>query len=154
MNQKTKRDLIYRWLAVIAWMIIIYILSDQPASISDELSVGILDRVFSIFGIDIYLDQDLLQFFNYIIRKSAHFVTFFTLGILLCHAIIKKAIVKEYLIVVGIAFLYAVFDEVHQLFVVGRSGQISDVFIDVAGVLLAVLIYYFYDSKVRQRNQK
>lgn len=135
-------------------MVIIYILSDQPASISDELSVGIIDRVFSIFGINISLNQDLLQLFNYIIRKSAHFVTFFTLGILLCHAIIKKAIVKEYLIVVGIAFLYAVFDEVHQLFVVGRSGQISDVVIDFAGVLLAVLIYYLYDSKVKQHNQK
>ncbi len=146
--------MIYRWLAVIVWMVIIYILSDQPASISDELSVGIIDRVFSIFGINISLNQDLLQLFNYIIRKSAHFVTFFTLGILLCHAIIKKAIVKEYLIVVGIAFLYAVFDEVHQLFVVGRSGQISDVVIDFAGVLLAVLIYYLYDSKVKQHNQK
>lgn len=154
MNQNKKRNLIYRWLAVIVWMVIIYILSDQPASISDELSVGIIDRVFSIFGINISLNQDLLQLFNYIIRKSAHFVTFFTLGILLCHAIIKKAIVKEYLIVVGIAFLYAVFDEVHQLFVVGRSGQISDVVIDFAGVLLAVLIYYLYDSKVRQCNQK
>ncbi len=154
MNQNKKRNLIYRWLAVIVWMVIIYILSDQPASISDELSVGIIDRVFSIFGINISLNQDLLQLFNYIIRKSAHFVTFFTLGILLCHAIIKKAIVKEYLIVVGIAFLYAVFDEVHQLFVVGRSGQISDVVIDFAGVLLAVLIYYLYDSKVKQHNQK
>ncbi|HJA34824.1 MAG TPA: VanZ family protein [Candidatus Mediterraneibacter merdigallinarum] len=38
------------------------------------------------------------------------------------------------------AALYAATDEVHQLFVPGRSGQISDVILDSAGALAGVLV--------------
>ena len=33
---------------------------------------------------------------------------------------------------------YATLDEIHQLFVDGRSGQITDVFIDSIGILLGI----------------
>jgi VanZ family protein len=38
---------------------------------------------------------------------------------------------------VGIAFAYAVSDEIHQTFVEGRSGSPRDVAIDSAGIALA-----------------
>jgi VanZ family protein len=33
-------------------------------------------------------------------------------------------------------------DEFHQLFIVGRSGQIKDVFIDTFGAIFVVFIIY------------
>ena len=36
--------------------------------------------------------------------------------------------------------LYAITDEIHQLFVPGRSGMIKDVFIDSLGIITGVII--------------
>ena len=36
--------------------------------------------------------------------------------------------------------LYAASDEIHQLFVPGRSGQLRDVFLDSAGVAAGILL--------------
>ena len=54
----------------------------------------------------------------------------------------------------GTGILYAASDEFHQLFVPGRSGQITDVLIDsgglLAGILLVVLIKSFYIKQSRR----
>jgi VanZ family protein len=41
---------------------------------------------------------------------------------------------------VALAFLYAMTDEFHQLFVAGRAGRFIDVCIDTAGAVIGVLI--------------
>jgi VanZ family protein len=49
---------------------------------------------------------------------------------------------------------YAVFDELHQIFIPGRSCQIKDMLIDSSGVLLAVLLCSVWVSmKVRGRKR-
>jgi VanZ family protein len=48
---------------------------------------------------------------------------------------------KDVLLTVGIAFVYAISDEIHQLFVPGRFSSIKDVLVDLMGILLAILIY-------------
>ena len=50
---------------------------------------------------------------------------------------------RELLIPWGIAALYAVTDEFHQLFVPGRSGQFSDVVLDSAGALAGLLYWHW-----------
>ena len=50
---------------------------------------------------------------------------------------------------------YAGTDEFHQLFVEGRSGQLSDVFVDGAGVLVGMTVFYFLVKilvKIRRRR--
>ena len=42
---------------------------------------------------------------------------------------------------VGATAVYAATDEIHQLFVAGRSGRFSDVCIDSAGALAGVLVF-------------
>jgi len=37
--------------------------------------------------------------------------------------------------------LYAISDETHQIFVPGRSAQISDVLIDSVGAIVGILMY-------------
>lgn len=43
----------------------------------------------------------------------------------------------------AIALLYSFSDELHQLFVPGREGKISDVGFDLVGIFLAGLIAWF-----------
>jgi VanZ family protein len=40
------------------------------------------------------------------------------------------------------SFFYAVLDEVHQVFVPGRSASLGDVFLDSVGIAFAFLIYF------------
>ena len=43
---------------------------------------------------------------------------------------------RQWLLTQIVRSLYAARDEIHQLFVLGRAGRISDVMIDSAGVLI------------------
>ena len=74
---------------------------------------------------------------TYFVRKSAHFVVFAVLGFLTCAALWSCDVsVKRALILAAvIGALYAVSDEVHQVFVPGRAGMIRDVILDTCGVV-------------------
>jgi len=45
--------------------------------------------------------------------------------------------------------IYAITDEVHQLFISGRSGRVEDVIIDSIGVLTGVTVYLFLKQVVK-----
>ena len=52
-----------------------------------------------------------------------------------------------------ICILYACSDEIHQLLVPGRSGEIRDIIIDGSGSSIMILMYYFYLKLfVKKRN--
>ena len=40
----------------------------------------------------------------------------------------------------GLTILYGISDEIHQLFVLGRVGQIADVLFDTSGALAMILL--------------
>jgi len=77
-----------------------------------------------------------------IIRKLAHFSIYTLVGLLLMALVstYKLTLRKRIIISLIIGFLYACSDEIHQLFVSGRSGEIRDVLIDTSGVLVGILI--------------
>ena len=78
------------------------------------------------------------------VRKTAHFSVYTCLGALiysLCRTFEGKNW-KKVLISIGLAFLYACSDEVHQVFVSGRSGEIRDVCIDSLGAGFGVCIVW------------
>lgn len=79
---------------------------------------------------------------DHIIRKSAHAIEYAVLGLLIAGAYIdnRMKLRRQILFPWSIGFLYAITDEMHQLYVPGRSGQVSDVLLDSAGVLLGVMI--------------
>ena len=47
-----------------------------------------------------------------------------------------------------IGILYAITDEIHQLFVPGRSGRILDIGIDSLGVITGIFIYKLLEKLV------
>ncbi len=131
------------WIAVIFWMALIFYLSHQPAAISNELSSGItemivntLDKLASQFQFNI---EDL----HHIVRKNAHFFAYLTLGILVLNGLRRSGVnAKQGAgIALLICILYAITDEVHQLYIPGRLGEVRDVLIDSAGASIGIIIY-------------
>ncbi len=76
--------------------------------------------------------------------KIYHIGIYALLALFLSLAIIRKKINNKSLIIIAIlmAVAYAITDEIHQFFVLGRHCSIRDVFIDTTGVLMAIVFYY------------
>lgn len=151
------------WIAVFSWMAVIFYLSHQPGSASSQLSSGIVAALLELIeGIAPQLTIDIESFHTFI-RKNAHFFAYFLLGLLSLNAWRSSGYrgVKRLIFGFGLSVLFAVTDEVHQLFIEGRSGEVRDVLIDSAGVGLSVVIYtlignllVFQKEKTIKRNFK
>lgn len=83
-----------------------------------------------------WIDTDILSF---LIRKAAHFFIYALLGIS-AYMTLHSANIKRPQWSLVICILYACSDELHQLAVSGRSGQLSDVFLDSIGALCGILV--------------
>ncbi|MBR6689438.1 MAG: VanZ family protein [Clostridia bacterium] len=131
---------------VLAWMITVFMLSHQIAEESSKTSSNFITVIIKLFNKDIEQEQleTMILKVEMIVRKLAHFVLYTLGGMLITIMFINF---KEYITKTKIAsFLlgatYAITDEIHQLFIPGRSGEIRDVLIDSTGVLLGVFIIY------------
>ena len=147
--EKMKDKHILRFLPMIVWMVIIFYLSAQPAEQSSELSTGIMHVLLKFMENIVVIDEG---FFHHIIRKGAHLSAYLLLGILTMfafeHRINRNIVQMAVSLLIGV--LYAASDEVHQLFVPGRSGEIRDVGIDAMGVLLGLLIYVLLQKLIHK----
>lgn len=124
------------WALVIGCMALIFSFSAQPADNSMNLSDGLLHSILRFLHID--LSEEIITFLRVFIRKVAHFSIYALLGFLaylLFEAGYEFKIKKAMVSTVGLCALYAITDEVHQLFVPGRSCMIRDVLIDTAGAV-------------------
>lgn len=107
------------WLAVIAWLAVIYFFSAQPN-----------------------LKSTLEPFWDHIFRKIAHMAEFFILAYFLFKAYqshglsIPKSLIFSFIITLA----YAGFDEWHQSNVAGRVASMTDVSIDSIGILFFVFL--------------
>ena len=80
------------------------------------------------------------------VRKSAHFTIYLLLGLIFISLLKEYNIIDKRSIIYTVIFvlLYACTDEVHQLFVSGRSGEVLDVLIDTTGGFIGTMIYKLY----------
>ena len=79
---------------------------------------------------------------EHIIRKLAHFTEFTALGILLSiDTVLFLKNMKQYVwIPLFIGLLVALIDETIQLFPIGRSSSVKDVWIDFSGVIFGTIL--------------
>lgn len=73
-----------------------------------------------------------------LVRKIAHMTEYFILGIIL--VLLGRAYQWKSLKIVLLCLLFALLDEIHQLWIPGRAGSILDVGIDMLGSGLSILI--------------
>jgi len=110
------------WSGVFGWAVFIFVLSCIP-------------------GLGIPYDCDL------VLRKLAHMTEYFILTFLLYRTFGKMFNVNAYHLLfcsMGVACLYAMSDEFHQIFVRTRKGCVYDVMIDVIGILCFYLVARVY----------
>jgi VanZ family protein len=147
-NKKQIRILV-SWTAVLCLFILIFTLSSQPAAQSDGLSKKVTKMMIKTVeriapsGVGDQSVDDLVEKFNHIVRKNAHFFAYLVLGTLMVNLLRRVGIkgFKVFFLALAICILYAISDEVHQLFVPGRGAQVKDVLIDSAGAMVGVGLY-------------
>ncbi len=128
-------------LLVILWMIFIFVMSSFDATSSSNQSNFIVDIITSIINIK---DIGLLSL---IIRKLAHFIEYFILGILVINFITRYD--KKIIIAILLCIIYATSDEIHQIFIPGRSCQIIDIMIDSLGSIMGIYLYKLITKKCK-----
>jgi|GEM_PF-438967 len=127
-----------RWFGLLAlvWLGVMFWFSSQPSSESSQLSGGVLqwlaDQTDGFIPRSVFLDP-LAQT---IIRKTAHFANYLILGVLVTLSGGRRKPLR--LLILGL--LAAVFDETHQVFVPGRSGELRDVLLDLAGFAVGLVL--------------
>lgn len=134
---------------VIIWMITIFYFSHQEGTGSSNTSKKISIAIVNILDIKNEMPkeqkQEIVKAIEPIIRKLAHYTLYMLGGILIINCInayIKKdSEIVKYSAIIGV--LYAISDEIHQLFVSGRSGKIADVIIDSIGIFTGITVYLF-----------
>ncbi len=191
------KNKLIRYLPSLFWMGVIFYLSHQPATDSAATSRGILLYLFDLLPIPAEYEG----VFHIIIRKSAHFIAYLILAVLIyfayrgkgtivfiysmffiiillsiiesdmsLHSMIRKSIhffvyamlsVLVYLAYQGrravlftlsVCLLYAISDEIHQLFIPGRSGEIRDVLIDFSGAIFGIILVKLF-MKIKSRRE-
>lgn len=136
-------------LLVILWMIIVFSFSAESSGESEYTSDSFTKFIFK--G---NITDDNVEKLSFIIRKIAHF-TLYALGgicICICALLNFKANKRVYFISYIIGTAYAITDEIHQLFISGRSCELRDVIIDSSGIFVGVMLiksfkYFFYKIK-------
>ena len=127
-------------------------LSHQSASISSGQSGVFVEQLRHITP---SVDQQLLTF---LVRKSAHIFAYFVLGILTFNALWRVDLSKfkfnsPAVLSIIVCALYAASDEFHQLFIIGRSGELRDIMIDSCAAMVGVFIISIF-VRILQKSKK
>ena len=122
--RKRRREIVTRWLPLGIWVTIIFVFSQLPGSEASVVADSFDYRFMSpavAYHIGVYLVLSVM-----IWRLASHCWPY--------------ARVLLYLIVSSASIAYGVSDELHQMFVPGRSFQISDIVFNSVGVLIGTIM--------------
>ena len=145
MSEKNKS--VVWFIITIVWMTVIFCFSAQPADVSTDTSlhVGIAIGHMIVPGFSEMPKEEQIDYAKKIefpVRKMAHATESAILGCLLTNLCQSLSMKKAYMWSWLMGSAYAATDEFHQLFVPGRSGQITDVMLDSVGCLTGCLLIY------------
>lgn len=146
MNNTAKLFLRYLfWTLCVALMVYIFMHSSKNAVESSSISASFTSEFLSFFSkkfreMSVVEQQVIVRGLSHFVRKLAHFTVYFCLGATSFSAICTYDL-KRYTKIISafmISACYAVSDEVHQTFVDGRAGRVSDVLLDSAGAVCGI----------------
>ena len=148
-NQR-KKWRILAFLPMLCMMLIIWGFSANSGDVSANQSEGIVNRLIMsaehISGQPLSEEERSLweERIHTPIRKLAHMTEYmiFTLTVAFPLMLYCKDKKKIKWITFIYCTLYACLDEIHQLFVPERSGQITDVFVDAIGIGIGVFLFH------------
>ncbi len=124
---KSLKSFLYLWLPPLAWMSLIFFLSNIPKLEATSEPTG-----------------------NFLTRKAAHLFVFAVLFILIFRAFRYQR--DKLVLAFTLTVLYAISDEIHQTFVPLREGKAEDIVVDAIGALLGYL--FLKVPKPRLKGEK
>ncbi len=133
-------------IVLIAVMIIIFVLSAQNGEESSSTSGFFTKLIASIIG---------QQANEGLIRTLAHFCEFAGLGFLMCNFLFALKDKLKPLLSILFSVLYAISDEIHQIFVPERACQLSDLAVDSCGIVTGIAVFCVFNIiviKIRHRK--
>lgn len=128
---------------------IIFLFSNQKGTSSSGMSGNLVSFVLNITenitGIDCAYSIPVITL---IVRKLAHFLIYFILGLLWISLLSEYNITINKIIIYSLLFclLYACTDEIHQILIDGRNGNIFDVLIDMTGSFSSIYLYSLFNK--------
>ena len=108
-----------------------------------------------------HLTANQLDSLHYSLRKCAHLTEYAILGILTMRAVrrsrfasITRAAISRPVVLTSWAFcaLYAATDEFHQIFVPGRTPEVTDALLDSLGAAIGIALYIAFARRQRARG--
>lgn len=115
--------------------ILIWLNSTLPANLSSNQSGLIVNVVYPLFKGIVDINT-----FSTIIRKLAHLTEFMILAVIFSYYFKSVNINKYYLPTLTYGLIVAIIDEIIQRFIPGRAGLITDVLIDLLGVIIGIIV--------------
>jgi VanZ family protein len=124
---------------------------DESMGISNKIAGILVDIANSIYLIDSKWNDraHAIEMMQTPLRKTAHMLEFALLSFAVYYALKYDRLPYRFTKYVTILIVLAVSvsDEFHQLWIMGRSGNPTDVLIDMCGCLIAVFIAAMTDKR-------
>ena len=147
---------LFHSILVIIWMFVIFNFSSQngpkSTNTSDVVTSMVVNVTTSVTNKNVSREEvkKRVEDSTFLVRKMAHFTEYLILGILVLQLLSDYTKINKRMLIVSliICYLYAVSDEVHQIFISGRTAKVLDTFIDGAGSLVGITIYSIYQRNV------
>lgn len=141
----------------------IFVMSAQNADESSKTSKNVGQIVAPVINRDFNKmteeqKEEYVLEIDHEVRKTAHVTEFFALGALLFLDFylfkIRKPFCALFAFLSGVVF--ASLDEIHQIFIPGRAGMVTDVLIDAAGIaggVAAALLLVLIIERIKRRKK-
>ena len=126
---------------VLALLVLIFCLSHQSGEASSETS-GWLTMLLS-FILPFEANEA-------VIRTLAHFSEFACLSFFVNNLFVSYKARLRPIISCVLSFLYAITDEIHQIFIPGRACQLQDMLVDLAGIISGMLVFVVIYSLIKK----
>ena len=148
---------ILKRILLVGWLILIFCLSAQPANDSTVTSNFVGELIYKLYSLIVSKDNTIdialfLQKYISVIRKLAHFTEFAILGILFYINFDLFHTNKRLILSIMFSVIYAISDEIHQLFVVNRHCSVNDIFIDSIGAISGILLFHLIEDLWKKRS--
>lgn len=171
-KMKSKNKTIQQVIAamfVLLWMTTVFIFSSQDRTETLNTSGAFIYAIETTVKNDTQVeshkeeaDEVKTQKYKYsedvqkVVRKSAHYFLYMIGGVILSvffYALLQDN--KKYIFCSTIfGILYAFSDELHQMFVPGRTSSLKDVGIDSLGILTGVVLFMIFIKIVKLKKYK
>lgn len=128
---------------------------EQSAKTSTGFSYQLIHSTGNLLRINWEDDRikEIAKQIDKVVRKTAHMTEYAVLAVLVYvwMGVFHLPWKRQLFIAIFLAACYAGTDELHQVFVPGRAGRVSDVVIDSLGAVVGVLLFCFMEHLVRRK---